>query len=136
MALFGKKTEKADQIKEEKTSEKEVSTTTKETKKPATPQKVTAGRGLASVIKKPRVTEKAVFKTDKNIYTFEVRSDATKYDVRDAVKEIFGVTPIKVNMVNKKTRHFTSRMRGRDMTDRQMKKAYVYLKEGDRIDLV
>jgi ribosomal protein L23 len=45
------------------------------------------------------------------------------------------VTPVKVNIVNKKPRHYTSRMRGKDMMEKGMKKAYVYLKEGDRIDL-
>lgn len=44
---------------------------------------------LASVIIKPRITEKAIGKNDQNVYTFEVRKDATKYDVADAVKHLF-----------------------------------------------
>ena len=93
-------------------------------------------RDLASVIKKPRVTEKAVGASERNIYTFEVRQDATKYDVRDAVKELFQVTPVKVNIVNKKPRRYHARAKGRTVSEPGLKKAYVYLKPGDSINLV
>ncbi len=102
---------------------------------PVTP-KTTAGRDLSAVLVRPRVTEKAMHQGEKNVYTFEVARSATKHDVRDAVKEFFGVTPVKVNIVNKSPRQFKSRMRGRTMTEKGMKKAYVYLKEGDSISLV
>jgi len=91
---------------------------------------------LSSVILKPRLTEKAVGQNDKNVYTFVVRKDATKYMVADAVKAIFKVTPVKVNIVNKSPRQFMSRSKGRTLSEKGMKKAYVYLKKGDRIDLV
>ncbi len=93
-------------------------------------------RNLASVLIKPRVTEKAVGFSEKNVYTFEVRRDATKYDVRDAVKALFNVTPVKVNIVNKAPRQFMSRAKGRKISAKGMKKAYVYLKDGDSISLV
>jgi len=91
---------------------------------------------VVSVLKKPRITEKAALLTDKNVYTFEVRKGATKYEIRDAVKALYNVTPIKVHIVNKQPRHFMSRSRGRDMVEHGMRKAYVYLKKGDRIELV
>lgn len=91
---------------------------------------------LSSVILAPRITEKAVGQNDKNVYTFIVRRDATKYTVADAVKAIFKVTPVKVNIVNKSPRQFMSRSKGRTQSEKGMKKAYVYLKKGDRIDLV
>lgn len=93
-------------------------------------------RDLASVLIQPRVTEKAVGMSEKNVYTFIVRRDATKYDVRDAVKALFNVTPVKINIVNKMPRQYTSRMKGRRLTEKGMKKAYVYLKDGDSISLV
>ena len=65
-----------------------------------------------------------------------VRRDATKYDVKDAVKAFYNVTPVKVNIVNKSPRQFMSRSKGRKVSQKGMKKAYVYLKDGDRIDLV
>lgn len=93
-------------------------------------------RNLASVIIKPRITEKAVGKSEQNVYTFIVRRDATKYDVADAIKALFSVTPVKINIVNKSPRQFMSRGKGRVISEKGMKKAYVYLKRGDRIDLV
>ena len=92
-------------------------------------------RDLSSVIVKPRITEKAVGMGEKNVYTFVVRKDATKYDVRDAVKEFWGVTPVKVNIVNKSPRTYLSRSKGRKVSVKGMKKAYVYLKAGDSIEL-
>ncbi len=128
MGLFGKKDKDAEQ-----TSEKEVVSTP--AKKVVTPV-LTADRDIAAVIKRPYITEKAALAIDKNVYTFEIHSDASKYDVRDAIKKIYDVTPVKVHIVNKKPRHTLSRMRGRSVTESGLKKAYVYLKEGDRIDLV
>lgn len=94
-----------------------------------------SGLDLSSVIIKPRITEKAVRQNDQNVYTFVVRKDANKHTVADAVKTLFKVTPVKVNIVNKSPRQFMSRSKGRMQTQKGMKKAYVYLKKGDRIDL-
>lgn len=93
-------------------------------------------RDLSSVIIKPRITEKAVMQSDKGVYTFVVRRDATKYDVIAAVKQLFNVTPVKVNIVNKTPRRFMARAKGRVVSEKGMKKAYVYLKDGDSINLV
>lgn len=117
MALFGRKTE-----------EKKVPATVNPT--------VQATRDLSSVLVSPRVTEKAAHLSDVRAYAFIVRRDATKYDVRDAIKALFNVTPVKINIVNRPSRSFHSRARGRRGVLPGMKKAYVYLKEGDRIELV
>lgn len=93
-------------------------------------------RDLSSVLVKPRVTEKTVAAGDRNVYTFIVRRDATKYDVKDAIKAAYGVTPVKVNIVNKDPRQYLSRSKGRKVSEAGMKKAYVYLKDGDTISLV
>lgn len=116
----------------------------KDTKETVTPEKVTktpqvqglSKRNLSTVIVKPRITEKAAVLGDQNVYTFEVKKGATKYDVRDAVKAIYNVTPARVNIVNKQPRHSMSRTRGRDVMEHGLRKAYVYLKKGDRIELV
>lgn len=104
--------------------------------KPAVNNSLPTDRDLASVLIQPRITEKAALMGEKNVYTFIVRRDATKYDVRDAVKALFNVTPVKVNIVNKAPRQYMSRMKGRRLTEKGMKKAYVYLKDGDSISLV
>jgi large subunit ribosomal protein L23 len=123
MALFSRETKE----KKEETSAPEQSS-----KKAA----VVADRDFTSVILSPRITEKAVGANEKNVYTFIVRRDATKFTVADAVKALFKVTPVKVNIVNKSPRQFMSRSKGRVQSEKGMKKAYVYLKKGDRIDLV
>ena len=91
---------------------------------------------LASVIVRPRITEKAVGMSEQNVYTFEVKRSASKFQVRDAVKALYNVTPVKVNIVNKKPakRMVGSRNRVKHVVG--MKKAYVYLKKGDTINIV
>jgi len=138
MGLFGKKKE----IKKdtdtvvapisEVVEKKDVS----KTKDTSVPQDLVLDRNLSAIIARPRITEKAMLGTDKNVYTFEVLQGATKHDVRDAIKELYKVTPLKINIVNKKPRTYISRMRGRTREEKGLRKAYVYLKEGDRIDLV
>ena len=90
---------------------------------------------LTSIITSPKITEKAVGQSERNVYTFTVKRDATKYQVRDAVKALYNVTPVKVNIVNKKPTTRISRTSGTKHVP-GMKKAYVYLKEGDTINLV
>lgn len=99
-------------------------------------QPLTTDRDIASVIVKPRITEKAVRQSESNVFTFVVRRDATKRDVATAVEALYNVTPVKVNIVNKTPRQFMSRTKGRRLTEKGMKKAYVYLKDGDTISLV
>jgi large subunit ribosomal protein L23 len=91
---------------------------------------------LAWVIKKPRITEKAALLGDKNVYVFEVARDASKTDVKNAVVALFQVSPVKVNIVNRVPRTTKSVSRNRTVTVRGQKKAYVFLKKGDTINLI
>lgn len=122
MSLFGKKKEtKKESVKKEVV---DVSLARK------------TDRDLSAVIVKPRITEKAVSKSEHNVYTFVVNRSANKYEVRDAVKALYNVTPVKVNIVNKKPAKRFVGSRGRSKQVSGMKKAYVYLKKGDTINLV
>ncbi len=123
MGLFGK---------EKKTKE----ATPKEAKVKAVKSGPQLSRNVSAVILKPRITEKTALLGDKNVYTFEIKKNASKYDVRDAIKALYKVTPERIHIVNKQPRHSMSRMRGRDMMEHGLRKAYVYLKKGDRIELV
>lgn len=129
MGLFGKKDTEEVIVTEPKKMVKKI---TSQTVAPT----IRAERDITSVIVKPRITEKAALLIDKNIYTFEIRKGATKYDVRDAIIALYKVTPISIRIVNKQPRHSMSRSRGRDMMEHGLRKAYVYLKKGDRIELV
>jgi len=101
-----------------------------------TSQAKVTDRNLAAVILGPRITEKSVSHGDKQVYTFNVRRDSTKHEVFDAIKAIYGVTPVKVNTVNKKPAVRLSGSKSRMVKESGQKKAYVYLKKGDTINLV
>jgi large subunit ribosomal protein L23 len=125
MGLFSRSKETAD-----------TATESKATPKVPTRAAAPSDRNLMGVLKKPRITEKAVGKSEQNVYTFEIRQDATKRDVRDAVAAVYNVTPVKVNIVNKRPALRVSAMRRHPRREAGLKKAYVYLKKGDTITLV
>lgn len=127
MALFSRTKEKKT---EEKGSEAVVVAT------PGVSNSLPTDYDLAGVIVRPHVTEKAVGMGERNVYTFIVRPEATKFLVRDAIKSLFNVTPVKINIVNKTPRQYKSKTKGRRLTEKGVKKAYVYLKDGDSINLV
>ncbi|MCA9357285.1 50S ribosomal protein L23 [Candidatus Nomurabacteria bacterium] len=93
-------------------------------------------RNISAVIERPRITEKSVKLSEQNVYTFTVKRNATKFSVRDAVIALYNVTPVKVNIVNKKPAKRLVGSRNRVKHAPGVKKAYVYLKKGDTINLV
>jgi len=86
------------------------------------------------IIIKPRVTEKTALLSDKNVYTFQIAQDATKNEVSKEIERIYKVKPVKVNIA--KTAAKTVFIRGKKGTKKAIKKAYVYLKKGDKISFV
>ncbi|WP_178197462.1 50S ribosomal protein L23 [Ligilactobacillus sp. Marseille-Q7487] len=54
------------------------------------------------VILRPVITEASMADMDNKRYTFDVDTRATKYQIKDAVEEIFGVQVAKVNVMNVK----------------------------------
>ena len=88
---------------------------------------------LIAVLLAPHVTEKtSLAMQDTNTYSFRVRRDSSKPDVKAAVELMFNVKVSKVNLVNEtgKTRRF-GKLQGRTQ---DIKKAYVRLAEGQTID--
>ena len=88
---------------------------------------------LMNVLIAPHVTEKtARAMQDHNQYTFRVRRNATKTDIRKAVELMFDVKVSGVQVVNEpgKQRRFGKTL-GRTQ---DWKKAYVSLAEGQAID--
>jgi large subunit ribosomal protein L23 len=88
---------------------------------------------LMSVLIAPHVTEKtSLAMQNHNQYTFRVRRDATKTDVKKAVELMFDVKVAGVQVVNEpgKARRF-GRTQGRTQ---DWKKAYVSLVSGQTID--
>jgi large subunit ribosomal protein L23 len=85
------------------------------------------------VIEAPLITEKGTFVNESgNQVVFQVRTDANKIEIKQAVEKLFKVKVVKVRTANilGKTRRV-----GRSMGSRpDWKKAYVTLGEGQRID--
>jgi large subunit ribosomal protein L23 len=86
------------------------------------------------LIKSPLITEKGTLVSEKtNQVVFKVAPDATKGAIRDAVEELFKVTVVKVRTINLMGKR--RRVRNTKGKRPDWKKAYVTLKEGDRIEI-
>ena len=91
-----------------------------------------------SVVKSPlikgvRITEKAALGIDKGVYTFNVSKKATKSEIKKAIKTLYKVDAVKVNIA--KTSSEKVFVRGKKGTKQGSVKAYVYLKKGDKINI-
>jgi large subunit ribosomal protein L23 len=83
------------------------------------------------IILKPLISEKAVAKMSEGKYSFKVRLDANKTQIKDAIHTIFGVTVLGVSTMRM---HGKVRRMGKFQGRRSdWKKAVVQLKEGDSI---
>ncbi len=87
-----------------------------------------------SVIKRPRVTEKAGMLSEKGIYTFEVQRTANTQQISQAIRAIYKVTPVKVSVAKIPSKAMF--VRGKSGATTEGKKAYVYLKKGDTIEFI
>jgi large subunit ribosomal protein L23 len=91
-------------------------------------------RGAPEIIQAPLISEKGslLAETTQQVL-FKVRPDANKVEVKQAVEALFKVKVTKVRMAR-----YLGKMRrvGRSVGRRpQWKKAYVTLKQGDKIDI-
>lgn len=90
-------------------------------------------RVAGRVFVRPVLSEKALYGEAKGVYTFLVDRQANKTLVKQAVKEVYGVTPRRVRIVNvegKQMRFGAVRGRRKDV-----KKAVVTLPEGKTIQV-
>ncbi|MDO8523808.1 MAG: 50S ribosomal protein L23 [bacterium] len=94
-----------------------------------------AGVSLASVLVRPRITEKAANMTSANVYTFDITASATKKQVIEAVRAFYKVTPVKVHVVNTPAKRVRMRKKRGFGKTAASRKAYVFLKKGQEIQL-
>lgn len=125
MALFGSKKKKEEEKKTETKSAAKASTRTKASATPSV--------AAPNVLVRPRITEKAANMTSSNVYTFDVVKTATKTQVATAIKAIYKVTPVKVNVVNTPAKRVRMRRKRGFGKTTATRKAYVYLKKGEEI---
>lgn len=88
----------------------------------------------ASVLKRPRITEKAANNASHSCYLFDIAPGTTKNEVAKAFQTQYKQKPIKVNVVNVKPKSFFRR--GVLGFAKKSKKAYVFLKKGTTIEIM
>jgi large subunit ribosomal protein L23 len=87
------------------------------------------------ILLSPRITEKGAYLSEKGAYVFNIAKTANKKEVADAIKEIFKVTPRMVRVAAVPTKAVFTRGTNRWGRTAGGKKAYVYLKKGETIEL-
>lgn len=129
MGIFNKKTDKTEvQATEKKVVAKPVA---KETSITAEPH--FSRYSLQSIILGPIVSEKSARLHAQHQYVLSVASDANKIEVKKALKAMYNVDAVSVNMV--KTKGKTVRRTGRPGQTSDAKKAIVTLKTGQVISV-
>lgn len=141
MALFNfgkKKKEKWPAPKESAVKEEQKAPV----KAPALPKAdTTKGGAVAAILEKdiiigPRITEKGAYVAEDGIYVFNVRKGATKPEVSAAIRALYNVHPRKVRLVEVKTKKVSPRGRSAYGVTGGGRKAYVYLKKGEKIEII
>ncbi len=155
MAIFGKNKKAEDEKKEGKKTS--VSSSTKKEVKKETMKDLYGGvkTSKKSVVKskdnkdvkeietkynfaykhlvKPLITEKAANLATESKYVFEVSVASNKIEVAKSIEEIYGVKPLRVNILNVEGKR---KKQGRTVGKRKdWKKAIVTLKKGQTIDI-
>jgi len=135
MSLFSKKSKKPAEDKAPVSAKKatDVPAVKKEEKHAvATPIGPKTTKNAYRVLLRPIITEKATDLSALDKYVFEVALDMNKIEVKKGVKELYGVTVLRVNIIKnmgKEVRYGKSHGRTKNW-----KKAIVTLKKGDKIN--
>ena len=85
------------------------------------------------IIIRPVVSEKSYGLIEENTYTFVVHPDSNKTQIKIAIEKIFSVKVDSVNTLNRQGKR--KRTRFGYGTRRNVKRAIVTLRAGDRIDV-
>ncbi len=148
MALFNKKTDSTD--KTDKNSKSSVKSAPKAVSKPSmkelyetkdspkaksggTKAKLKPGSQSDKILVKPLITEKVTILNGLSKYVFAVAMKANKISVAKAIAELYGVKPVKVNIIKLEGKF---KSRGRISGRRKdWKKAIVTLPKGETLDV-
>lgn len=86
------------------------------------------------VLVRPHITEKASALSERGVFVFEVSPRAGKHDIMMAIQTTYGVIPVKVNIVRLPAKAVFAK--GKSGMKSGYKKAMVYLKKGDTIEII
>ena len=82
---------------------------------------------------RPHITEKSSILASQNKYIFEIARSANKNSIRQAIRDIYNIKPIKVNIINQLGKIvIRGRTRGRR---KDWKKAIITLPKGSKIEV-
>lgn len=139
MAIFTKDKKTEDTMSKAKSSAKDTSMKNlyadENAKKPAT-EKKSSNTHISQayrILVRPLISEKASHQQSLNQYFFEVSINANKVEVAKAVKEVYGVAPVKVNIIKYEGK--ARRLGGKIGRRKDWKKAMVTLPTGKTISL-
>jgi large subunit ribosomal protein L23 len=90
-------------------------------------------RSPRDVIVRPMVSEKSYAGLEQNRYTFLVRPDSNKTEIKEAVQRIWNVRVLKVSTMNRKGKSTRFRYTRGRRPDQKL--AVVTLAEGDSIEI-
>lgn len=96
-------------------------------------KKVEENKKDNSLIISPRLTEKASNLSSLNIYTFNVKDEATKISLAKEIEKTYKVKPLKITVINHPRKAIF--VRNKLGFKSGFKKAQVVLKKGDKIVL-
>ena len=95
--------------------------------------KIPAHRIVKNVIRRPWISEKSQRVLENNQYVFVVEEHANKNSIKEEIRRRYGVHAVRVNIVQLPKE--TKRFRNRVSKKRGMRKAFVFLKKGEKIDI-
>lgn len=123
--------------KESPISAKELIPSDKVAKKLAVAEgSASAGKGQANplVLRRPHITEKASASSERGAYVFQVSTTASKREIAQAVHLLYKVAVVKVRTVTIPSKRII--VKGRTGVRPGGKKAYVFLKPGQKIEVL
>ncbi len=131
MAIFGSKKNKEVKTETDKAPQSAKKTTKRESKNVGgkMPQRL-----ATHILKRPRITEKASILSETSIYVFDVDIRANKKDVFEAIRFYYKAEPVKVRMITVPSKNVI--VRGKRGVKTGGKKAYVYLKKGETMEII
>lgn len=89
---------------------------------------------IKNPIKNTRITEKGSLKAETNVYTFNVASNANKTELKKAIFAQYKVRPLRINISAVPQKRVS--YKNRPGVVGGGKKAFVYLKKGDKIEFI
>lgn len=116
-----------------KKEEKKKKDSKKKAEKKVKKSKAKAESNAYKVLFYPQISEKATYLGEENKYVFIVSKDANKTQIKQAIKDVYGIKPLSVNTIKVagKARRY-GKVQGKTVG---YKKAIVALPEGETIQI-